>query len=133
MTGRPYSSFLTGSSKSHNFSIIRICLDMPRNELHDRINRRTDAMMDGGLLEEVRELYPYRQLNSLNTVGYKELFDYVEGRCTLQEAVEKIKGHTRQYARRQLTWFRRDKEFLWYNPYDAEAILKKINEISSGK
>ena len=129
MTGKPYSSFLTGIAKMRNFKIIRFCLDMPREELHARINQRVDAMMDEGLLEEVRELIPYRHMNALNTVGYKELFDYMDEKLSLNEAVEQIKGHTRQYARRQLTWFRRDKDFLWYAPHDEDAILKKINEI----
>jgi tRNA dimethylallyltransferase len=128
MTGKPYSSFLTGMAKLRNFKIIRFCLDMPREELHSRINHRVDAMMDEGLLEEVRELIPYRQLNALNTVGYKELFDYFDEKLSLNEAIEQIKGHTRQYARRQLTWFRRDKDFLWYGPNDEVAILRKINK-----
>jgi tRNA dimethylallyltransferase len=132
MTGRPYSSFLTGTSKPRGFNIIRICLDIPRDELHERINRRSDAMMAQGLLDEARQLYPYRHLNALNTVGYKELFDYFEDKHTLDEAVEKIKSHTRQYARRQLTWFRKEKEYNWYSPENEVAILTRIHELMEG-
>jgi len=129
MTGKPYSSFLTGSKKSRDFGIIRFCLDLERKELHRRINQRVDDMMYAGLLDEVRELFPNRKLNALNTVGYKELIDHLDGRCTLAEAVDNIKGHTRQYARRQLTWFRRESDYLWIGPEDLDAVLKQINEI----
>lgn len=123
MTGRPYSSLLTGQPKNRNFRIIMAGLDLPRHELHERINARVDNMMSGGLLEEVRSLLPFRHLNALNTVGYKELFQYLDGNCTLEEAVEKIKAHTRQYARRQLTWFRRYDNIYWFNPNDYDEIL----------
>jgi tRNA dimethylallyltransferase len=126
MTGRPYSSFLTGKMKSRNFGIIRLGLDMPRDELHSRINRRVDAMMAEGLLDEVRELYPYREANALNTVGYQEIFDYIENKNSLDEAVSMIKGHTRQYARRQLTWFRRERKTSWFGPDDENAILNLV-------
>lgn len=124
MTGRPYSSFLTGKAKKREFGIIRLGLDLPRDELHGRINRRVDSMMAEGLLDEVRRLYPYRQLNALNTVGYKEIFGYMENACSLDEAVQLIKSHTRQYARRQLTWFRKDKQTNWFSPSDIPAMLK---------
>ncbi|MBN1143057.1 MAG: tRNA (adenosine(37)-N6)-dimethylallyltransferase MiaA [Bacteroidales bacterium] len=126
MTGRPYSAFLTGTPKTRAFSTVKIGLDLPRQELHERINRRVDLMMKQGLLEEVRALYPYKHLNPLNTVGYKELFGYLDKRHTLDEAVEMIKGHTRQYARRQLTWFHRDKEMKWFRPDEKEMIFDYI-------
>jgi tRNA dimethylallyltransferase len=127
MTGKPYSSFLTGMSKPRGFNIIRVGLDMPRKELHNRINQRVDEMMKRGLVEEARSLYAYRHCNALNTVGYKELFDFFDGKCTLQEAVELIKGHTRQYARRQLTWFHRDKKMQWFRPDEGDVILAYIH------
>jgi tRNA dimethylallyltransferase len=127
MTGKPYSSFLTGKSKSRGFNTIRIGIDLPRKEIHDRINRRVDEMVKQGLVEEVQNIYAYRHYNALNTVGYKELFDFIDGKCTLQEAVELIKTHTRQYARRQLTWFRRDRDMHWFKPYEEDTILAYIN------
>lgn len=112
-TGRPYSSFLTNQSRTHPFRITGVVLNRPRDVLYDRINRRVDAMMADGLLEEARQLYPHRQLNALNTVGYKELFDYFDGKCSLEQAVTDIKCHTRRYAKRQLTWFAREADFTW--------------------
>ncbi len=131
MTGRPYSSFLTGHAKERNFYPLRIGLDIPRDELHANINSRVDSMMSAGLVDEARRLYPYRELNALNTVGYKELFDYFEDKCSLDEAVQKIKDHTRQYARRQLTWFRKQKDTKWFLPDEDELILNFINETIS--
>jgi tRNA dimethylallyltransferase len=128
MTGRPYSSFLTGHAKERNFSPVRIVLNIPRQELYARINSRVDSMMAGGLAAEARELYPYRELNALNTVGYKELFDYFENKCSLDEAVQKTKDHTRQYARRQLTWFRKQKDTKWFLPDEDELILNFVHE-----
>jgi tRNA dimethylallyltransferase len=128
MTGRPYSSFLTGHAKERNFIPLRIGLDMPREELHANINRRVDSMMTEGLVDEARGLFPYHELNALNTVGYKELFDYFENKCSLDQAVQKIKDHTRQYARRQLTWFRKQKDTKWFLPNEDELILHFINE-----
>jgi len=128
MTGRPYSSFLTGHAKSRNFFPVRIGLNVPRVELHANINRRVDSMMTEGLLDEARKLYPHRELNALNTVGYKELFDFLENRCSLDEAVQKIKDHTRQYARRQLTWFRKLEDTKWFLPHEDESILNFIHE-----
>jgi tRNA dimethylallyltransferase len=126
MTGRSYSSFLTGKLKPRNFSPLKIGLDLPRNELHDRINTRVDSMISQGLLQEAESLYPFRQLNALNTVGYKELFDYYEGKCSLAESIESIKGHTRQYARRQLTWFRKDKDIQWFRPDEIDSVIRYI-------
>lgn len=126
-TGRPYSSFLTGISKPRNFSVVKIGLDMPRMELHQRINARVDHMMVQGLLQEAEGLLDYRHLNALNTVGYKELFAYMEGKCTLERAVETIKGHTRQYARRQLTWFRRYHDIGWFLPDAWDQLIDHIH------
>ncbi len=126
MTGKPYTTFLTGKTKARDFVTVKIGLDLPRQELHERINRRVDMMMKQGLMEEVRSLYPYKHLNSLNTVGYKELFGYFDGKYQLDEAIEMIKGHSRQYARRQLTWFRRDQEMKWFRPDEKESIFNYL-------
>ena len=109
-TGKPYSSQLHNQQKVRNFQIVKKYLNRPREELFDRINRRVDKMMADGLLEEARGLYPYRDLNALNTVGYRELFDHFDGKCTLEQAVTDIKTHTRRYAKRQITWFKREYE-----------------------
>ena len=106
--GKPYSEFLKNPHKKRDFDILKYCLVRPREELFGRINRRVDLMMEQGLLEEARQLYPYRELNSLNTVGYKELFDFFDGKLSLEQAVTDIKTHTRRYAKRQMTWFKRD-------------------------
>lgn len=105
---KPYSQCLHQTKKERHFKIEKYYLNRPRDVLFERINRRVDAMMEQGLLEEARQLLPYRDLNALNTVGYKELFDYLDGKCSLEQAVEDIKTHTRRYAKRQLTWFKRD-------------------------
>lgn len=128
MTGRPYSSFLSGRNKQRSFNILKIGLNMDRNILYDRINKRVDAMMAGGLEEEVRSLYTYKGCNALNTVGYKELFEYLDGNISFEEATDLIKRHTRQYARRQLTWFRRDKEIKWLTPDNITEIFNYISE-----
>lgn len=107
-TGKPYSQFLKGERKQRDFNIEKYYLNRPREELFDRINRRVDKMMEDGLLEEARGLLQYRDLNALNTVGYRELFSYMDGKCTLEQAVTDIKTHTRRYAKKQLTWFKRD-------------------------
>ncbi len=107
-TGKPYSQFLKGERKQRDFNIEKYYLNRPREELFDRINRRVDKMMEEGLLEEARGLLQYRDLNALNTVGYRELFSYMDGKCTLEQAVTDIKTHTRRYAKKQLTWFKRD-------------------------
>lgn len=107
-TGKPYSSHLTSKKKERDFEIRKFCLCRPREELFERINNRVDLMMKQGLLEEVRSLLPFRKYNALNTVGYKELFDYLDGKISLNDAVEQIKVHTRRYAKRQMTWFKRD-------------------------
>jgi len=107
-TGKTYTSFRKQTKKERPFRIIKIGLNRDREELYNRINLRVDEMMAQGLLDEVRAMTPYREVNALNTVGYKELFDYMDGRWPLEEAVERIKGNTRRYARKQLTWYKRD-------------------------
>lgn len=129
MTGLPYSSFLKGKGKRRDFFSLKIGLDMPRKELHDRINTRVEDMMVQGLLQETEALLQFRKLNALNTVGYKEMIDYLEGKYSLREAVEFIKGHTRQYARRQLTWFRKYDDMQWFLPGDMENLIKYLNNI----
>ena len=121
-TGRSILSFRTGDKAQRPFNIIKFGLELPREELYTRINRRVDAMMDAGLLEEVKRLYSFRHLNALQTVGYTELFDYIEGKHSLERAVELIKQHTRNYAKRQMTWFKKDMEFAWFLP-DANYLF----------
>jgi tRNA dimethylallyltransferase len=125
-SGKPYSSFCTNSRKERPFSILKIGLTRNREELCERINRRVEQMMDEGLLEEARRVYPFKHLNALNTVGYKELFHYIDGNWQLDFAVEKIKRNSRVYARKQMTWFKRDKEITWFHPEDEMAIRKHI-------
>lgn len=126
MTGKTYTSFRKREKRQRPFSIIKIGLNRPREELYERINRRVDQMMADGLLEEAKALYSKRHLNALNTVGYKELFDYIDGRWPLEEAVERIKGNTRRYARKQLTWFKKDESIRWFHPDETETIIKYI-------
>ena len=126
MTGRTYTSFRTRRIKERPFQIIKTGLIRPREELNARINERVDRMMQDGLLDEARRLYPFRHYNSLNTVGYKELFLYLDGEWPLDMAVEKIKRNTRVYARKQMTWFKRDKAIQWFHPDDKIAIINKI-------
>ena len=125
-TGRTYTSFRTQSKKERPFRIVKIGLNRDRDELYNRINARVDAMMEQGLLHEAESLYDQRQLNALNTVGYKEMFDYMDGRWSLDEAVERMKGNTRRYARKQLTWFKRDEEVRWFHPDQIDEIFKYI-------
>lgn len=115
MAGKPYSSLRTNPQKKRPFKIVKIGINRDRDDLYDRINKRVDIMMKDGLLDEAKGFYPIRHLNSLNTVGYKELFEYFDGNCTLEFAIDKIKQHSRNYARKQLSWFRRDKEINWIN------------------
>lgn len=130
MTGKTYTSFRKSQKKERPFNIVKIGLNRPREELYERINRRVDQMMADGLLEEVRSVYPKRHLNALNTVGYKELFNYIDGIWTLDEAVERIKGNTRRYCRKQLTWLKRDADIRWFHPDNIEEIIKYIESIS---
>ena len=133
MTGTPYSSFLTQSRKQRPFKILKIGLKPDREELYNNINHRVDEMITRGLIEEARSLSCIRHLNALNTVGYKEMFDYLDGKITLEEAVSLIKRNTRRFARRQLTWFNRDETITWFTPGDIGAIIDFIRlEVGSG-
>lgn len=125
-SGQPYSTLLKGKKSRRSFDIIKIGVTMERSRLYERINRRVDIMMEDGLLEEAKRLYPFRSLNSLQTVGYRELFDYFDGRLTLDEAVELIKRNSRRYAKRQLTWFNRDREITWFDPKATGDIIAHI-------
>ncbi len=129
-TGKTFSSQRTKTSKDRNFHILKIGLNRDRTELYDRINHRVDEMMQSGLEAEVRSLLPYRELNTLHTVGYRELFDHFDGLCSLVEAVEKIKANSRKYARKQLTWFRKDQNIQWFHPDQGEEIMKLIVDFS---
>lgn len=126
-TGRPYSALRTGARRERPFRIIKIGVDLPREILYDRINRRVDAMIADGLEQEARHLYPFRALNALQTVGYREFFEYFDGRIPYEQAVELIKRNSRRYAKRQLTWFRRDTQIRWFDPADAEAMINYID------
>ena len=126
MTGKTYTSFRKREKKIRPFQIIKIGLNRPREELYRRINQRVDKMMEDGLLQEAKAMYSKRELNALNTVGYKELFDYIDGRWSLEEAVERIKGNTRRYARKQLTWFNKDESIRWFHPEQKKKIIKYI-------
>ncbi len=127
MTGKPFSSQRTRTSKERNFRILKIGLNLDRTELYDRINTRVDTMMLAGMEEEARHLFPYRDLNNVHTVGYRELFDYFDGLCTREEAVEKIKANSRKYARKQLTWFRKDPAIHWFHPNQTTEILEFLS------
>ncbi len=131
ITGKPYSSFMTGEHRKRNFEVRLLCLNMDRQKLYDRINLRVISMVDRGLIDEVRGLMEFRQFNALNTVGYKEIFEYLEGRISLDEAIHEIQNHTRKFARKQLTWFRKDKGYRWFEPEDLEGMEKFIRSRNS--
>jgi len=122
-TGTTFSSLRVKKVQPRPFNILKLGLNLPRAELFDNIHRRTDAMISGGLVDEVRGLLPHRHLNALNTVGYKEIFAFLDGKMTLEEAVEKIKTNTRRYAKRQLTWFQRDVAITWFHPEQVEEMI----------
>jgi tRNA dimethylallyltransferase len=124
--GQPYSSLRTHQAKERPFKIVKIGLRRDREELYERINQRVEGMMANGLLEEARAVYPYRHLNSLNTVGYKELFQYFDGSISLEAAIDKIKQNSRIYSRKQMTWFKRDAEISWFHPDDYAGILSAV-------
>jgi tRNA dimethylallyltransferase len=128
VTGKPYSALRTGLKKERPFQIIKIGLNRPRPELYERINQRVDVMMADGLLEEAKQYFEYRHLNTLNTVGYKEIYEYMLGNWTLEHAVEMIKQDSRRYAKRQLTWFNRDSEIHWFHPDDEDQIIDFVKE-----
>lgn len=125
-TGKPFSSFRKASINKRPFNIVKFCINLPREVLYDRINRRVDAMVKQGLVEEVRSLLPYRHMNALNTVGYSELFDYFDGKTDLDTAINLIKQNTRNFAKRQLTWFRKDKQMHWVAPDNLNEITNII-------
>ena len=128
-TGRPFSELRTNTKKERPFNIIKIGLNIERELLFERISKRTEQMIADGLIDESKSLLEYRNLNSLNTVGYKEIFAYFDGVFTLDEAIEKIKRNTRVYAKKQLTWFKRDKSIVWFNPSDVDEIFKYIDAV----
>lgn len=130
-TGKTYTSFRSNTTKERPFNIIKIGLNRDRNELYNRINQRVLNMIDEGMIKEALRVYPKRTLNSLNTVGYKEMFEYLDGLTTLDEAIFKIQSNTRKYARKQLTWYKKDDDLQWFNPDNVEEILKYISTIVS--
>lgn len=131
MTGKTYTSFRTRNTKERPFRIIKIGLNRNREELYDRINRRVDKMMKEGLLTEAKSVFEYKNQNSLNTVGYKEMFMYLDGEWTLDFAIEKIKQNSRIYSRKQMTWFKRDADITWFHPDQKEEIINHINNLLS--
>ena len=126
-TGRPYSEQRVGKVAERPFNIVKVGTDMSRDVLYERINRRVDMMVEQGLVAEAMAMYPKRHLNALQTVGYRELFEHFEGNCSLEEAIELIKRNSRRYAKRQLTWFRRDESTGWYSPDDIEGVVAFID------
>lgn len=133
MAGKPYSSLRTNPRKPRPFRIIKVGLTRERDELYDRINQRVDQMIRDGLIEEARGLFHLRHLNALNTVGYKELFHHFEGKSTLEFAIDKIKQHSRNYARKQLSWYRRDKEVHWINlTHQASRVMQQVSMLLGG-
>jgi len=131
LTGKPYSEFRKNKPKQRNFKIIYLGLIREKEELNLRINNRVDRMLDEGLMEEVERLYPFRHLNALNTVGYKELFPYFDDAVSKDDAIENIKTHSRRYAKRQMTWFRKNDSIRWFNPEDFSGISSFVKEMSS--
>ncbi|MCX6251500.1 MAG: tRNA (adenosine(37)-N6)-dimethylallyltransferase MiaA [Bacteroidetes bacterium] len=127
-TGKPFSSLRRNEQKNRNFRIVSIGLTRDRDELFNRINTRVEKMITEGLLDEVKSVYPFKGLNALNTVGYKELFDYLDGLTSFDKAIEKIKTNSRRYAKRQLTWFNKDKEITWFHPEDVDGIYNFIGK-----
>ena len=130
-TGKTYTSFRSNTIKERPFNIIKIGLNRDRDELYNRINQRVLDMIEEGMIEEALQVYPKRTLNSLNTVGYKELFEYLDGLTTLDEAIFKIQSNTRRYARKQLTWYKKDTAFQWFNPDNIEEILNYVHTMIS--
>ena len=127
-TGRPYSSFLTRKKKERDFRILKIGLERPREELYGRIDLRVDKMIKNGLEEEARDLFDLRDLNALNSVGYKEFFDFFEGKISREKAIDLIKRNTRRFAKRQMTWWSRDKDIRWFNADDSTGIIRYIGD-----
>ena len=127
-TGKPYSTFRQRNVAKRDFDIVKLAILWDRDKLIERINQRVDMMMQQGLLDEVKSVYQKRHLNSLNTVGYKELFDYLDGKCTLEQAVEQIKINTRQYAKRQMTWLRKNGDYQWFTIDEVDGIFNTLFE-----
>lgn len=127
-TGKPFSSFRNQNLNPRSFQIIKIGLELPREEMYDRINRRVDIMLNEGLMEEVKALAPLKELNALQTVGYRELFEYFDGNFTKEFAIEEIKKNTRRFAKRQMTWFKKDETVYWYSPQNLEEIILFIEK-----
>ncbi|HEX8023191.1 tRNA (adenosine(37)-N6)-dimethylallyltransferase MiaA [Mucilaginibacter sp.] len=130
-TGKPFSSYRNATVNKRPFNIVKLALDMPREKLYERINLRVDLMVEQGLIDEVTALLPYRQLNALNTVGYAELFDHFDGKTSLNEALLLIKQNTRRFAKRQLTWFRKDKDFIWFDAGAPDVVDQMIKTIET--
>jgi len=128
LAGKPYSKLRRGKEKKRPFEIIKIGLEMPRESLYERINQRVDQMMEQGLLDEVKSVEKYRNHNALKTVGYREFFPYLDGEIELDEAVEKVKVNSRRYAKRQITWFKRDKQIKWFRPDRNKEIIQYIRK-----
>ena len=128
MTGNTYSSYRTNTKKIRPFNIVKIGLNRPREEMYERINNRVLKMMNQGLIEEAKAVYPQKGLNALNTVGYKELFAYFDGDISLDDAILKIQSNTRQYMRKQVTWFKHDNEIKWFSPTNIEEIINYIDD-----
>jgi len=128
MTGKTYTSFRTNQKKKRPFQIVKIGLERPREELYDRINQRVLHMVDAGLEEEVSKLYEHRHLNALNTVGYKEMFAYMDGTISKEEAIRQIQSNTRRYMRKQMTWFKKDQRTQWFTPHNIEDFLNYIDK-----
>lgn len=129
ITGKPFSDIRTGNKKKRPFNIVKIGINRPRPELYERINRRVEIMIEDGLLDEAKPLFEHRNLNTLNTVGYKELFEYFAGNWTLEYAVNMIQQNSRHYAKKQLSWFNRDKEIRWFHPEDEKSIFETLQKI----
>jgi len=127
-SGKAFSSYRTKIPKRRDFNIIKIAINPIRSKLYEQINLRVDQMIESGLIEEVRGLYKYRHLNALNTVGYSEIFDYLDGKCSEQEAINKIKQNTRRFAKRQITWFKKSGDIKWFDPVDVEAIVHYLDD-----
>jgi tRNA dimethylallyltransferase len=122
-TGKPFSSYRKSAINQRPFKVLKFGLNLPRKDLYDSINRRVDLMIARGLVDEVKSLLPYRHLNALNTVGYSEIFDYLDGNSSLEQAIELVKQHTRNFAKRQLTWFNKDKGIVWFEPGDINKMI----------
>jgi tRNA dimethylallyltransferase len=133
VTGQPLGILRKGTKATRNFTSILVAVTPEREELYRRIDRRVLGMMENGLLEEVKTLYEKRHLSALKTVGYSELFDYLEGKTTLEEAVRRIQQHTRNYAKRQLTWFRNREEYAWFHPDDTGSVVGYVSDRIAGR